>query len=176
MRASMFSAIGIVFVFLAAGAGCGRPFKVQTAPGFLELEGQKDDGYDYRATTAEGVVVAVRVVDDEARADTDFWTRTLTLKLRNEMGYALLSESEVVSADGTKGKTLKFGHDESGKPYDYSVSIFLAQGRLFLLESGAPRALMERAQASVTWMTKSFKVRCDNAVAPVLASRTCNRW
>jgi hypothetical protein len=164
-----------LFISLSSVA-CGRPFKVQTAPGFLELEGQKDDGYDYRATTPEGVVVAVRVIDDEDRADNDFWTRTLTLKLRDEMGYALVGQADAVSADGTKGKTLKFAHDENGKPYDYWVTVFLAQGRLFLVESGAPRELMDKARPSVEWMTKSVKVKCDTFVSPVFASRTCNRW
>ncbi len=165
------------FLLLSVFAiGCGRPFKVQTAPGFLELEGQKVDGYDYRATTPEGVAFAVRVVDDEDRGDTDFWVRTITLKVRDEMGYALVSTSEAVSADGTKGKTLKFGHDEAGKPFDYWVTVFVAQGRLFLVESGAPHELMEKAKPSLEWMTKTVKVKCDTFVSPVLASRTCNKW
>ena len=43
-----------LFAFLALAA-CGRPFKVQTAPGFVELEKQQDWQYGYRATSPEGV-------------------------------------------------------------------------------------------------------------------------
>lgn len=155
-------------------AGCGKPFDVKTAPGFVPLENQT--GYDYRATTPEGVVVAVRVVDDEERGDLAFWTDALTLQLRDVSGYALLETTDVASRDGTKGKLLKLGHDEDKKPYDYWVSIYLAQGRVFLVEAGGAHETFERARPNVEWMMKSVKVRCDTVVSPVLASRTCNRW
>lgn len=164
---------------LVAGAAlfataCGRPFDVKTAPGFVPLENQSS--YEYRATTPEGVVVAVRVVEDEKRGDLDFWTQALTLQLRDVSGYALLDTVDVASRDGTKGKLLKFGHDESDKPFAYWVTIYPAQGRLFLVEAGGAKEAFSRAQPSVEWMLASVRVRCDTVVSPVLASRTCNRW
>jgi len=170
MRASMLLLLGAA---LFVGA-CGRPFDVKTAPGFVPLENQQ--AYDYRATTPEGVVVAVRVVEDEKRGDLDFWTQALTLQLRDVSGYALLETKEVASADGTKGKRLVFGHDEDNKPYTYWVTVFPAQGRLFVVEAGGAKDAFERAKPNVEWMVASVKVRCDTFVSPVLASRTCNRW
>jgi len=90
--------------------------------------------------------------DDEDRGDTDFWIRTITLKVRDEMGYALVSTSDAVSADGTKGKTLKFGHDEAGMPFDYWVTV-VVQGRLFLVESGAPHEKLVRLASGSTRVT-----------------------
>jgi hypothetical protein len=153
---------------------CGKPFDVKTAPGFVALEGQSQ--HEYRATTPEGVVMGVRVVDDEKRGDLGFWTQALVLQLRDSSGYALLDSQETQTLDGTKGRLLKFAHDESGTPYQYWVAVYLAQGRLFVVESGGENATFERAKPSVEWMMKSVKVKCDSAVAPVLASRTCNRW
>lgn len=155
-------------------AACGRPFDVKTAPGFVPLENQT--AYDFRATTPEGVVVGVRVVGGEDRGDLAFWTQAVTLQLRDVSGYALLDTSDVTSRDGTKGKLLKFGHDEGDKPFTYWVSIFPAQGRLFLVEAGGAKEAFERARPSVEWMLASVRVRCDTVVSPVLASRTCNRW
>lgn len=171
---SLATMAGAAALALATLAGCGRPFDVKTAPGFVPLENQA--AYDYRATTPEGVVVAVRVVDDEKRGDLGFWTQALTLQLRDVSGYALLETADVVSRDGTKGKLLKLGHDEDGKPYDYWVALYLAQGRLFLVEAGGARDLFEKARPGVEATMKSVKVRCDTIVSPVLASRTCNRW
>ncbi|MBX3223164.1 MAG: serine/threonine protein kinase [Labilithrix sp.] len=168
-----------VFSFVAlafAATACGRPFDVKTAPGFVPLENQSSASYEYRATSPEGVVVAVRVVDDEKRGDLDFWTQALTLQLRDVSGYALLDTVDVASLDGTKGKLLKFGHDEDDKPFAYWVTIYPAQGRLFLVEAGGAKEAFTRAQPSVEWMLKSVRVRCDTVVSPVLASRTCNRW
>ena len=172
-------ALRILAAALVAGlalstAACGRPFDVKTAPGFVPLENQAT--YDYRATTPEGVVVAVRVVDDEDRGDLAFWTQAVTLQLRDVSGYALLDVSDVKSRDCTKGKLLKFGHDEGDKPFTYWVSIFPAQGRLFLVEAGGAKEAFERARPSVEWTLASVRVRCDTIVSPVLASRTCNRW
>lgn len=163
------------FAFLATAA-CGRPFDIKTAPGFVPLARQSSYSYDYRATTPEGVVVAVRVIDDEDRGDLAFWSEALTLQLRDADGYALLSTEDVTTRDGTKGKLLKFGHDEDNKPYAYWVGAFLAQGRLFIVEAGGTKDAFDRAKPSVAWMLKSLKVKCDSVVSPVLASRTCNRW
>lgn len=157
-----------------AALGCGKPFDVKPAPGFVALEQQHQ--HDWRATTPEGVVMAVRVVDDEDRGDLAFWTQAITLQMRDVSGYALLSSADVVSADGTKGKRLEFGHDEDNKPYVYWVSIFLAQGRLFLVESGGSKESFEKAKQSIEWMHKTLHVRCNGFLSPVFSSRTCNRW
>jgi hypothetical protein len=163
-----------IAVLAFAASACGRPFDVKTAPGFVPLENQA--AYEYRATSPEGVVVAVRVVEDENRGDLAFWTQAVTLQLRDVLGYALLDSADVASRDGTKGKLLKFGHDEGDKPYAYWVTIFPAQDRLFLVEAGGEKDVFDRAKPSVEWMLKSVRVRCDTIVSPVLASRTCNRW
>jgi hypothetical protein len=163
-----------IFLIALALVGCGRPFDVKTAPGFVPLEGQTS--HDWRATTPEGVVVAVRVVEEEKRGDIAFWTQAVTLQMREVSGYALLETTDVASADGTKGKLLKFGHDEDGKPYDYWIEIFSAQGRLFLVEAGGQKDPFERARPNVEWMLKSVKVSCSGFLYPILSSHTCNRW
>jgi hypothetical protein len=159
---------------LASTLACGKPFDVKTAPGFVPLANQA--AYDYRATTPEGVVVAVRVVDDEKRGDLAFWTQALTLQIRDASGYALLDTRDVTSADGTKGRRLEFGHDEDAKPYAYWVTLYAAQGRLFIVEAGGAKESFARERPKVEAMLASVRVRCDTLVSPVLASRTCNRW
>ncbi len=161
---------------LALLSGCGRPFDAKTAPGFVELENQ-EPGYDFRATTPEGVVMSVRAIDNASdKGDLTFWTRAVTLEMRDVSGYALLDTVDVTSKDGTKGKRLLFGHDEDGKPFLYSATLFLAQDRLFVVESGGAKSEMERYQASLDWMQREVRVRCPTFVSPVLTSRTCNRW
>lgn len=171
------SKIGMLVIAMAAAgltAACGRPFDVKTAQGFVELENQET--YAYRATSPEGVVTAVRVVDDEKRGDLAFWTHAITLQLRDGQGYALEGTSDVTSNDGTKGKLLRFGRDQDGKPFAYWVALYAAQDRLFLVEAGGAKEPFDRAKRDVEASMASVKVRCDSALAPVLASRTCNRW
>ncbi|MBV9946358.1 MAG: serine/threonine protein kinase [Myxococcales bacterium] len=160
---------------LLLSAGCARPFDVRTAPGFVELDAQ-DPPYAYRALAPEGVVVAVRVIDVGDRGDLEFWTRAVTLRMRQLDGYALLGTAPVKSLDGTAGRELRFGRDENRKPYAYTVRLYVAQDRLFLLESGGPKEVVDRYGPSIDWMQRSLRVRCDSPLAPVLASRTCHRW
>lgn len=172
---SLFFTNAALAVCVALGvAACGKPFDVKPAPGFVALENQHE--FDWRATTPEGVVVGVRVVEDENRGDLAFWTQAVTLQLRDVSGYALLESVDVASADGTKGRMLKFGHDEDDKPYVYWTTIYLAQGRLFLVEAGGQKELFERARPNVEQTMKSIHVRCNGFLSPVLSSHTCNRW
>jgi len=164
------------FAAVAIGTtACGRPFKVETAPGFVELDNQEPQ-YSYRAIAPEGVVMAVRVVPLDDKGDLAFWTRSVILRFRQMNAYALLETVDVTSRDGTPGKELRFGHDEAGKPYLYRVRLFVAQNRLFVIEVGGTKEQMERYKASVDWMLLSVLVKCDTVVSPVLASKTCNRW
>jgi len=160
-----------------ATTGCGRPFKVETAPGFVELENQSDSSdYRYRATTPEGVTFGVRVIEDEERGDLKFWQQALTLQLRDVTGYALIDVSDVKALDGTPGKLLRFGHDEDAKPYLYQVAFYQAQNRLFLVEAGGTKEQVDRQRSQIDWMLKSVQVKCSALVSPVFASRTCNKW
>ena len=170
-RLSLLLAVSLLTL---ATAACGKPFDVKTAPGFVALESQRD--FDWRATTPEGVVVGIRVVEDEKRGDIPFWTQAVTLQLRDVTGYALVDSADIVSADGTKGRLLKFGHDEDDKPYVYWVAIYAAQDRLFLVEAGGAKELFERARPNIEWTMKTIHVRCGGFLAPVLSSHTCNRW
>lgn len=155
MKRALFFAC-VVALSLAA---CGRPFKVQTAPGFVELEGQEPE-YAYRATSPEGVVMAIKSIDvPEEKSNLDFWTKAVTLQVRDVQGYALVETKDVLSLDGAKGQQLRFGHDEDGKPFSYWVTLYYASGRLFLVEAGGAKAAFERFVPSIEWMHKSLKVR-----------------
>jgi hypothetical protein len=138
--------------------GCGRPFDIKTAPGLVELDNQEPE-YSYRAIAPEGVVLAVRVVDTSGRGDLEFWTRATLLRMHQLNGYALLGRADVKSRDGVAGHELRFGHDENGKPYVYTLRLFVAQKRLFLVETGGPTTEMEKYKAALDWMQSSVKVQ-----------------
>lgn len=175
IRPSSLVRLALLACLAVVAAGCGRPFDVKTPAGFVELDNQEPE-YEYRAMTPEGVVVAVRVEPAKDKGDLAFWTRAVTLRMRQNEGYALLSSANVTSRDGTPGAELTFGHDENNKPYVYVVTLFMAQDRLFLLEAGGWKPEMERYKADIDAVKQSLKVRCHLFVSPVLASSTCNRW
>jgi hypothetical protein len=51
----------------------------------------------------------------------------------------------------------------------------MAQDRIYVVEAGGTKDQMASNQASIDWMMKNLKAKCSSILAPVLASRTCNR-
>ncbi|MBK7580983.1 MAG: serine/threonine protein kinase [Myxococcales bacterium] len=138
-------------------AGCGHSFEATTPPGFVELEDQ--EAYDYRATTADGLVIAVREIDHEPKGSMAFWTRAIENRMRQRGGYALLGTRDVKTAGGLDGKQLRFGHDESGKPHLYYVTLFVTDKYIFLLEAGGTKELVEKQSAELDQAVQGFRVK-----------------
>lgn len=147
----------IVMLCLAL-AGCGRPFDVKTAPGFVELD-EEDGAYDYRAIAPDGVAIAVRSIEVDPDTSMAFWERAVKLRMRELDGYALVTAQNVRSEDGVQGRELWFGHDEQGKPFVYRVRLFREGSRLTVVEAGGAKEHMELWQSSVDHMLASIRVR-----------------
>jgi hypothetical protein len=151
-----------LFRFLCGGllvlaAGCGPSFKASTPPGFVELEDQTQ--YDYRATNADGLVLAVREIKHEPKGTIDFWTKAIGNQMRQRGGYALLDTRDVKSSGGVAGKQLRFGHDEGNKPHLYYVTLFVTDSKLYLLEAGGTKDEMDRHAAELDWTVQNFRIK-----------------
>ena len=139
-------------------AGCGRPFVPATPPSFVELNEQRP-AYDYRATTADGVVLGTRALDNDPKGTLGFWSEAVERRLRSMGGYALLEKRAVTCLGGLAGTQLRFGHDEGATPHVYVVSIFVAEHHIFLLEAGGTKEQMERYAEAVDWSVRNFRPR-----------------
>ena len=134
--------------------GCST-FKAKTPPGSVELE-DHEARYDYRATTPDGVVLAVRALPNEPRGDESFWSQAIEGRLRHRGGYALLDSRSVKSADGVAGKQLRFGHDEGARPHLYYLTLFVTEDHIFLVEAGGAKDLVERETAKIDAFVSGF--------------------
>jgi hypothetical protein len=131
------------------GAGCSHPL-LATPPRFLELE-QERGAFDYRATSADGVVIGARKLDydRERGGGVDFWTDAVKQRLSQMGGYQLLEEKAVKTSRGLEGKQLRFGHDEKNAPFQYWVALFVEGDELFVVEAGGPEEKLKAHEASV---------------------------
>ena len=137
-------------ILLTLLAGC-RPFKPATPPGFVDLS-DKYENHEYRATTADGMVLGIRAFEnDKPKGELTFWVRVIENRMRDTSGYALLDIKDAKDRAGTAGKTLRFGHDESGVPHLYYLTIFVTDDYVYLLEAGGTKDLVEKHQDQVTW-------------------------
>lgn len=153
----------ILFVIFLAWAltGCGAGFAMERPEDFVALDdaASASRGYALRATSAEGVVVAVRALDNERHGSRDFWVQAIRNRLRRDQGYALTSESDVAAASGEQGHQMRFGHDDaSGRPYVYWVTVFVTDARIYVVEAGGRRDQFEPATAEVEHALGTFRI------------------
>jgi len=146
-----------LFAFLAlATVGCGRPFEPATPSGFVDMGDRYADD-EYRAATADGVVLGIRAFDNDPKGELAFWAKALENRMRTRGGYALLDRRDVKSKSGADGVQLRFGHDQEGEPYLYWVTLFVTDDRIFLLEAGGPKEEITREEARIEWSIANFE-------------------
>lgn len=141
-------ASAILFAASAFAAGCGPHVTMQTPPGFAVLDKQEE--YLYRATSAEGVVVGVRVEKNEPKANLDFWADALDRQLRRT-GYVPDGKpADVRAAGGLAGREIKYTREQSGRPYRFWLTVFVTDDRVWVVEAGGDAdRFKERAQQGV---------------------------
>lgn len=135
----------------AALAGCGHHFELAAPDDFVTLDEdqQASRGYAMRATSADGVVIAVREIANDRHGSRDFWVQAIRNRLRRAGGYALLEESDVRAPTGETGHQMRFGRDESGRPYAYWLTVFVDADRITLVEAGGRRDALDAQTASI---------------------------
>jgi hypothetical protein len=135
---------------------CGRGFEPATPGNFVELE-EEESKYDYRAISADGLVLAVREIDHDPKGDLAFWVRAVENQMRRLGGYALIDQKDAKSADGVAGKVLHFGHDEGGRPHLYHVAVYVTDDDIYVLEAGGTKELMDRHAKDVEAAFANFR-------------------
>jgi hypothetical protein len=156
----------LVSTLILGAVGCQPHFHMFTAKDFVALE--ETYPYEFRAVTADGVVLAVREFEnDKERADANFWVRAIENELRLDKGYALLKKSQIKTKSGLTGTQLRFGLDRDQEAHLYTVTVFVTErgtlmgkmSRVYVVESGGEEALVERHAAQLDWSLDEFIAR-----------------
>ena len=151
-------------------AGCHSSFTSAPPRGFVRLDEQS--AYDFRATSPEGVVLAVRQLPHDPEGSLSFWSGAAENPMRQRGGYALLEPRELTNAGGCPAKQLPYGHDEGDRPHLYYLTVVATSGAIYLLEAGGEKPLLERHAAAVDdWIAHFSAERC----APFPFSFACNQ-
>jgi hypothetical protein len=134
---------------------CGHPFEATPPPGFVEFEGRYQSN-EYRAASADGVVIGVRAFENDPKGELAFWSRAIENRMRNIGGYALLEKRTVKCRGELTGTQLRFGHDEGKEPHLYYVTIFVNDKRVFLLEAGGTKTEMTKVAGQIDASVTQF--------------------
>jgi hypothetical protein len=141
--------------------GCAT-FEIETPPDMVAVE--KSD-QAYVAMTHDGIVLRALVHeqgntdDGVGLAGHDFWVESVRERMRTRGGYALLEEREVESANGHRGTRMEFGRDQEGTPYLYSLTIFVTDEYVHVLDAGGRKDRMEGARDAVEKALASYVVK-----------------
>lgn len=154
MRVSAILLVGIGLV----AAGCGDSFDVRRTAGLTEFEDDPGGEYDYRATTADVVVLGVRELDNDPQGTLDFWTQAVRNRVRDLGGYELVRELGVRAASGQQGKQLQFAREHEGRPYVYWVTLFVTDDTIYVLEAGGVRESWQRDERRIREAIAGFRV------------------
>jgi hypothetical protein len=146
-------ALGLSGLFL--WAGCGAPFEAATPPGFVDLSDRYDDD-EYRATTADGLVIGARAFENDPPAELAFAVQATKNRMRELGGYALIGERDVKARNGLPGKQLDFGHDQESTPHLYVLTLFVDDDHIYILEAGGTKEQVLAARAQIDWAVQSF--------------------
>jgi len=154
----------VALFVVALSSGCGAPGVFYTPSSMVELNESRHSHYRFRATTPDGVVLAVRTIrqgqNKEVPAGSlDFWTEAVRLRLQTLGGYALLDEVEARSADGTVGTRLVFGHDQGDRPHRYWVTIYVTDRWVHVVEAGGVEEQFSAVDAEITQAMQRYRVR-----------------
>jgi hypothetical protein len=146
----------LLALLACAALGCGRPFTPATPPGFVDLGDDRYPDDEYRATTADGLVLGIRAQKNEPEGDLGFWAKVVENRMREAGGYALLEKRDVKCRSGLAGVQLRFGHDEGRTPHLYYLTVFVDEDHVYLLEAGGTKDQVARHKEQIDWSVRNF--------------------
>jgi hypothetical protein len=147
----------VLIAVTLASVACAN-FEAKTPQNFVHLEDDRSQ-YDYRATSADGIVLAVREIENEPQGELEFWSDAIENSLSNQAGYSLLNKEGVKTAQGHPGIRLQLGLDNSGKPHEYTVAVFVTDDHVFLVEVGGEKSLLEQNAATIDGWLSAFEIQ-----------------
>ena len=114
-----------------ATTACGPGSHLATPDGFAHIGGDFDD----RVATPSGVVIGTRVVKNEPKANLDFWTQAIDLRLRAR-GYELSEQPVDVKSDaGLFGRSLHYVFFDGTRKNRYFVDVYATSRRILVVEA-----------------------------------------
>lgn len=116
---------------------------------FVAVEEAKLGPYDSRAVSAEGVVYAVRKIENPRGGTLDFWAAAAQRELTEGKGYSLEASEAIRSATGWDGRLLRFTAERSGAPFTYLVALYVRDVDIVVAEAGGRAGDVRKHEADI---------------------------
>lgn len=131
----MIQRYAIVFALSTVAAALGGCHGMDVPADFVAMDRTALEGYEARAVSADGVVIALRTENNAKNGTLDFWASAVRNELVSARGYALAKEEPIDGAAGA-GKCMIFTASRSGAEFTYIIAIFLRYDTILIAEAG----------------------------------------
>jgi len=111
----------------------------------------------FRAISSDGVKVRVNQHDNEPHGDSSMWMESVELYLTGN-GYREISNSDIETASGKKGRFVEYIYNYYGQNYIYSLGVFVVGGRIFVVEMCGQETCYKNRRDSLIASIKNMKV------------------
>lgn len=135
-------------------AACSKASLV-TPPQFAAVDGSD---YDFRATTAQGIVIAARTEKNKPEANLGFWTRAVDLRMKRD-GYTAYAEKPFKTDAGLEGTQLRYTHKDAGRTMRYWLTVFATESKVYLVEAGGDEEDFAPAEAEIERAIRSLRTK-----------------
>jgi hypothetical protein len=136
---------GWLLLLALVGTACNNDFEPKTPKGFVAFDtsyanhwwetDDKDPEYDYRATSPDGVTLAVRRVKNDPKGDVGYWSDAIAQRLTAYGTYDVTSSRDITNHQGVAGREITLKHTADGSEHVYRVAVYDRKGWLYVIES-----------------------------------------
>ena len=116
---------------------------------FVELPPEETGRYDVKAVSADGVLIALRRMDNPKNGTADFWAKAVENELTSR-GHSLIESVPVTSESGSAGRLLTFTRDQKGQSFTYILGVFVKGKRLLIAEAGGKTDAFDKRKAEIS--------------------------
>jgi len=135
-------------------AGCVRGLELP--PNFVAMEKADLGHYDFRAVSADGVVLALSVRDNPKKGTLEFWSEAIRNEL-TDRGYSLVKTEAVESSSNVPGTMLTMEEDLRGQKFTYVLAVFVKSREVLIAEAGGKADLVRLRMTEITKSLLSAK-------------------
>ncbi len=137
-----------------ATAACGPGARLSVPDGFAHVGGDYDD----RVASADGVVIGARVVANDPKANLDFWTTAIDLRLQQRGYQPDGKREEIKNNDGLPGRSLRYVFFDGQRKTRYAVDVYATDRRILLVEATGDVADFDASREKVEAAMRSARI------------------
>ena len=135
-----------LWVFAPAIGGCAHSLVLPQS--FIPVPADQRQGYDVRAVSPDGVVLAVRAEQSPAGGSLEFWTQAARNELEGR-GYKLEAKEDVRGDAGRAGRLLSFSTQREGAEFLYILALYVGPRDILTAQAGGKADLLKPMQAEI---------------------------